>query len=135
MTRKVSTAAARVLGAIVAYKAKHDGCPPTTREVARVLGICPSAVYFHLVHLREAGKIKGAGRNLKVEGAAWLSPDDAASLLAQADGVIITARATDPAQLDARVECSYLETGAAGRREGRARPRGVRGLDWEEVTA
>src|SRR5690606_31490993 len=67
-----------VLDAIVAYKAAHDGCSPTIREITEATDISStSLVKGYLERLEEAGKIRlsgehGTSRGIEVVGAQWI---------------------------------------------------------------
>lgn len=69
----------RVYDFIVSYKADHDGCAPTTREIVAALGLSTtSSVAFHLDALERRGLIRregfGKSRLLVVVGGKWNPP-------------------------------------------------------------
>lgn len=69
----------RVYDFIVSYKADHDGCAPTTREIVAALGLhTNSAVVTHLAALQRAGRIRldaaGRARRIEVVGGKWSPP-------------------------------------------------------------
>lgn len=60
----------RVYDFIVSYKADHDGCAPTTREIVAAVGLSTtSAVAFHLDALEHRGLIRrqGFGKSRRIE--------------------------------------------------------------------
>lgn len=64
-----------VFNFIVAYKTKHDGNSPTTREIGAACGISStSMVNYYLDRLAQAGRITiepGMNRMISVTGGIW----------------------------------------------------------------
>lgn len=71
----------KVFDFIVTYKAQHDGCSPTLREIMVGLSISSiSVVGYHLRRLAESGRIEmfvrdpdgnKSSKNIQVIGGAW----------------------------------------------------------------
>ena len=81
MTNPLHSTTDKVFDFIVTYKARHDGCSPTIREIMLGLSISStSVVRYHLQQLSDQGKIdlivrdadgNRSSKNIQVVGGQW----------------------------------------------------------------
>ena len=78
MSKPTLTTRDSIFDFIVRYKREHDGNSPSTREIAEICCITPSAVRYHLTRLEIDNLIHTTGkprRNIEIVGGIWQPPE------------------------------------------------------------